>query len=205
MSERPASVRERLDAWREQRADRVDTVRFHHMDALERRAACHEGDVRRLLDERLSVLIDAYAAEVERAACATAPGDDAGVRTPLGMLVDTLAARAAARGADSYPELPVLDDFKRLWTRLRTESQLRESLEQVPANAGPLNSGTLVHRSIALMRDVSPAYLQHFVAYVDALSWMEQMGYGAPAAAEVPPRAPGTARKRATRSRTRQD
>lgn len=203
MSERAASVREQLDAWREQRADRIDPVRFHHMDALERRAARHGGDVRRLLDERLSMLVDAYTAEVERAAD-TAPDAEDDTRTPLGMLVDTLDARAAARGADSYPELPVLDDFRRLWTRLRTESQLRESLEQVPANAGPLNSGTLVHRSVALMREVAPGYLQHFVAYVDALSWMEQMGYGATAAVE-PARAPGAGRKRAARSRARQD
>ncbi len=61
-----------------------------------------------------------------------------------------------------------------------------------------------MHRSIALMRDVSPAYLQHFVAYVDALSWMEQMGYSTPAAAEAP-RAPGSGRKRAAKPRTRQD
>jgi len=202
MSKRTVSVRERLDAWREQRADRLDPVGFHHMDALERRAARHEGDVRRLLDERLSTLVAAYAAKVERATSAPANGGSA--RTPLGPLVDTLAAHAATRGADRYPELPALDDFKELWTRLRTESQLRQSLEQVPANAGPLNSSTLVHRSIALMREVAPGYLQHFVAYADALSWMEQMGYGAPAVAEAP-RAPGAGRKRAAKSRARQD
>jgi hypothetical protein len=94
-------------------------------------------------------------------------------RGPLGRLADELAARSV-----SYPQLPALDDFQKLWSRMRTESQLRQSLEHAPENAGPLNSSALVHRSIALMRDLSPGYLQHFVSYVDDLSSLEQLGHG---------------------------
>jgi hypothetical protein len=54
------------------------------------------------------------------------------------------------------------------------------------------------------MRDVSPGYLQHFVAYADALSWMEQLGPVAPLAADAP-RAPASGRKRAGKPRARQD
>lgn len=204
MSERAATVREQLDAWRELNADRVDPVRFHCMDTLERRAAGREGEVRRLLDERLAALAAAYAAEVERAAAKAAPAETASATSPLRALADLLNDRAASRGTGRYPALPVLDEFRQLWSRLRTESQLQQSLEQVPANAGPLNSGTLVHRSIALMRDVSPGYLQHFVAYADALSWMEQLGPVAPLAADAP-RAPASGRKRAGKPRARQD
>ena len=50
-----------------------------------------------------------------------------------------------------------------------------EPLQQAPADAGPLNSGVLVHRALGLMRSLSPGYLQHFLAYVDALSWLQQM------------------------------
>jgi hypothetical protein len=39
----------------------------------------------------------------------------------------------------------------------------------------PLNSQHLVHRALATMRDTSPAYLQQFVSYVDALLWMDQV------------------------------
>ena len=53
-----------LEAWREQQADRLDPLRFHLMVALERRAASHDGEVRRLLDERLSKLLDGYAADL---------------------------------------------------------------------------------------------------------------------------------------------
>jgi hypothetical protein len=34
----------------------------------------------------------------------------------------------------------------------------------------------LTYRAMALMREVCPDYLQHFVAYTDALSWLEQLG-----------------------------
>ncbi|MNO06406.1 hypothetical protein D3C81_2281670 [compost metagenome] len=31
---------------------------------------------------------------------------------------------------------------------------------------------------MALMQDISPDYLQHFVAYVDVLTWMDQLSGG---------------------------
>ena len=60
-------VRATLDAWREQGADRLDPVRFHRIDALERRAAALEGDARALLDARLATLLEGFAEVVARA------------------------------------------------------------------------------------------------------------------------------------------
>jgi hypothetical protein len=60
-------VRAMLDGWREQRADRLDPVRFHRLDALAKRAAALDGDARALLDARLATLLDAFAAIVARA------------------------------------------------------------------------------------------------------------------------------------------
>jgi hypothetical protein len=65
---------------------------------------------------------------------------------------------------------------------------MRQSLEQVPGNAGPLNSSSLVHRALSLMREVSPGYLKQFLSYVDALSWMEQMNGGAAPTGKDAPR-----------------
>ena len=87
------------------------------------------------------------------------------------VLPQTLARRAP----DAFPELPMLADVRQLWSGLRTESQLRQSLQPAPANAGPLNSSALAHRAIASMRELSPGYLRHFLGYLDALSWMEQL------------------------------
>ena len=44
----------------------------------------------------------------------------------------------------------------------------------MPKNAAPLNSHHLVHRSLTLMRDLSPEYLDRFMSYVDALLWLDQ-------------------------------
>lgn len=189
-------VRAMLDAWHEQRADRLDPVRFHRLDALARRAAALDGDARALLDARLATLLDAFAAIVARAsedvnATATAAACDgahAGAQAPargaLAGLVERLArdAQADRRGID--PEL--IDYFRATWSKVRTEQQYRQSLDQVPRNAGPLNSNSLVHRSLATMRELSPDYLQQFLSYIDALAWLEDLAGGPPPDKDAP-------------------
>ncbi|MGO4331144.1 DUF2894 domain-containing protein [Cupriavidus sp. 2TAF22] len=213
-------ARATLDAWRERGADRLDPIRFHFMDALDRRAAGHGGQARRLLDDRLSKLLKAYGDDLESAArkrgdAAGAPAAPAPARGALGELVEYIASHAtshaagrppadgggaAAReprpGLAAFPELEVLDHFRETWSRLRVSSdrQLRQSQQQVPDNAGPLNSNHLVHRALLLMRELSPGYLQQFLSYVDALSWMEQMNGAGALAGKDAPRA-GNARK----------
>jgi Protein of unknown function (DUF2894) len=216
-------ARAMLDAWRECGADRLDPVRFHFISALARRSADQRGAARRILDDRLASLLDAYAADVERAA-ARAGGVDAGMGLEpalapilpsasaatadnpaiesLAELINYLAGHAsrapAARALDDsrtavpYPELPALDYFREVWSRVRTEKQMRQSLAPVPGNAGPLNSSSLVHRSLSLMRELSPGYLKQFLSYVDTLSWMEQMtGGSAPTGKDTPRSASG--------------
>ncbi|KLD75124.1 DUF2894 domain-containing protein [Xanthomonas hyacinthi] len=186
---------ELIAAWRAQQAERLDPLRLRFIAALARRADAHDGEARRLLQQKLSALLDAYAADLATMPATAnngdsnsdANGDDADAapaatataRSPLGDLLDRFAGGTAndaanARPAPSAP-LPALDDARRLWTELRGRSQLRQSLQQAPAGAGPLNSGVLVHRSLALMRTLSSGYLQHFLAYVDALSWLQQL------------------------------
>ncbi|RQQ58922.1 DUF2894 domain-containing protein [Burkholderia stagnalis] len=210
-------ARAMLDAWREQGADRLDPVRFHLMDALARRAAGHDGDARRLLDARLATLLAGYADIVERGAPNAAdvgippgepargepaPGEPARgepARGALAALVAQLARDAQADRAGIDPAM--IEFFRETWSKVRTEKQYRQALDQVPRNAGPLNSSSLVHRSLSLMRDLSPGYLQQFLSYVDALSWLEDlMGGGAQAEKEAP-RAKGA--KKAARGKTR--
>ncbi|WP_368311919.1 DUF2894 domain-containing protein [Luteibacter sp. CQ10] len=97
----------------------------------------------------------------------------------------------------TYPELPAIEDFRRIWTSVRSESQLRLAHEPVPTDAGPLNSAALVHRAITLMRELSPEYLRHFLSYVDDLSWLEQVHAAKAPAARDTPRAAVVAKKRA--------
>ncbi|CAG9202580.1 conserved hypothetical protein [Paraburkholderia sabiae] len=173
-----------LDAWREQGADAHDPLRFHFIDALARRAAGHDGEARRVLDARLSSLLDAYAADLSGEAQAPEATPCKPSHGPLAGLVDYIANQAtelgvrAPSGSAVHAELQVLDYFRETWSKVSAEKQLRQSFEQVPGNAGPLNSSSLVHRSLSLMRELSPGYLQQFLSYVDALSWMEQLTTG---------------------------
>lgn len=230
---RPGLVdaRAALDAWRASGADRVNPLRFHLIDALDRRAAAYGGQARQRLDERLAGLIQAYQAELTGAGGAAGP--DAlpapPVPGPLAGLVsyidrpapadrlDTGAAPAEAKlpgPADhlardalglraAYPELPLLDEFRALWSRFSADRQVRQSQEQVHKNAGPLNSNQLVHRALSLMRELSPGYLQQFLSYTDALMWMEQMTAASAPAAKEAPRA--SAARKSPRGKSRKE
>ncbi len=216
---RPGLVdaRAALDAWRASGADRVNPLRFHLIDALDRRAAAYGGQARQRLDERLAGLIQAYQAELTGAGGAAgpealpapaqagplaglvsyidrpAPADRPDTDPGAGPAAPGLAGPADHLGRDAlglraaYPELPLLDEFRALWSRFSADRQVRQSQEQVHKNAGPLNSNQLVHRALSLMRELSPGYLQQFLSYTDALMWMEQMtAVSAPAAKEAP-------------------
>ncbi|WP_338641030.1 DUF2894 domain-containing protein [Burkholderia pyrrocinia] len=205
MTEHATPARATLDAWREQGVDRLDPVRFHRIDALERRAAVLDGSARELLDARLAALIEGFAEVVARADEAKAAHDNAEaaagapVRGALADLVERLArdAQADRRGLD--PEL--VDYFRTMWSKVRTEQQYRQSLDQVPRNAGPLNSNSLVHRSLSAMRELSPEYLQQFLSYVDALAWLEDLAGGGAQPEKEAPRAKTV--KKGTRSKSR--
>jgi len=201
-------VRATLDAWREQGADRLDPVRFHRLDALEKRAAAFDGDARALLDARLATLLEGFAQIVARAGEAAAASEtaqasaQAPARGALGGLVEQLArdAQADRRGVD--PEL--IDYFRTMWSKVRTEQQYRQSLDQVPRNAGPLNSNSLVHRSLATMRELSPEYLQQFMSYIDALAWLEDLaGGGAQPDKEAPRAKAAKPARKTTRTKAR--
>ena len=103
-------------------------------------------------------------------------------------------ATAAQARRDAYPDLPALDYFREVWSGLSADRQVRQSQEQVHKNAGPLNSNQLVHRALTLMRELSPGYLQQFVAYTETLTWMEQVTAAATPPAKDAPRA-GAAKK----------
>ncbi|MBB6367733.1 hypothetical protein FHR56_002898 [Xanthomonas sacchari] len=219
----PIAATDRLAAWRTQHAERLDPLRFRFLEALARRTEAQRGKARELLEQKLSALLDAYAAALAATPQNTGDTADAAAHSaqpsPLGALLaehrsaavasasnvatesdaapglgadtgtgtttepltaaaspaDAASSSAAAPARLVAPQLPAVEDARRLWTELRSRSQLRQSLQPAPADAGPLNSGVLVHRALTLMRTLSPGYLQHFLSYVDALSWLQQL------------------------------
>ncbi len=162
----------------------ADAVRARFAQALARRADAHAGAARRVLDERLAALMATPAAAPgEPQAAANAPSQ-------RGALADLVAHAArqkatpvlgsASRPREATPDKAVAPDtrtlqfFQRTWSRLSADQRLAQSRATLPENAGPLNSHHLVHRSLTLMRELSPDYLERFVGYIDALQWLEQ-------------------------------
>ena len=173
------------------------SVRARFAQALARRAQAHAGAARRVLDDRLEALTRALADTDDASADRASPRP---LHGPLGELVahvaraksaPQLAASAKQRDAtaDKTPaaSTPAADPktlqfFKRTWSRLSAEQRLAQSRASLPENAGPLNSQHLVHRSLTLMRELSPEYLERFVGYIDALQWVERSNQAAEAA-----------------------
>jgi hypothetical protein len=154
------------------RPDTASTIRAQLITAVERRAAALDGEAQRMLEGRLAELRALAADASDKAPDASSTPPHPG---PLHELLDHLA-REASPEHTAYPDVPALADFRQLWSTLRADRQLQQSAAHVPVDAGPLNSAALASRAIALMRELSPGYLRSFLAYVDDLAWLEQLG-----------------------------
>lgn len=185
-----------LDAWRARGDDRFDPVRFRFIEAMAQRAAAHEGEARRLLDVRLASLMATYRADLEKGVPEVEAPTEAPLHTALAELMMHIAQLAplppppdaastdgdAVPSLSTAPELKTLSYFRSTWSKLAADQRVTQSLAKVPKNAGPLNTHHLVQRALTLMRDLSPQYLQRFMAHVDALLWIEQVNAAAEAA-----------------------
>lgn len=105
--------------------------------------------------------------------------------TPLGALAGQLSPPQSPGGADRLgeigcvglgPELQAAPYFRATWAKLSANKRVTQALVQAPKNAGPINSHSLVLRSLALMRDISPDYLNRLTSYVDTLLGLDQGG-----------------------------
>ncbi len=195
-----ADVQAVLDALRSGGAAERNPVRFAYLEALARRAAVQPEAVRQALKGKLN------ARAHQLAAPAATPPAEASVEcatSPLSALLADINRFACEQAEEApsttnttslsrvhaVPELRSIACFHETWSRLSGEQQLAETLACAPENAGPLNSQHLVLRSLKLMRDIAPDYLQGFMSHIDTLIWLE---HASPA--KQPPK--GSAKKR---------
>jgi hypothetical protein len=176
--------------------ERLDPLRLHYLERLSARAQTQTGAVQRILEAKLSQAIaefklrleqarstaDATAASASAEAEAQAPTAVAApARESLGDLVRSIAHHAPEPGAatsgdtsGTRTELKSVRQFRNTWSKLSADKQVAKALVQAPKNAGPINSHMLVLRSLALMREISPDYLNRFMTYADSLLCLEQ-------------------------------
>jgi hypothetical protein len=91
--------------------------------------------------------------------------------------------------AGARPELKAVRYFRDTWAKLSVDRQLSHAIDQAPENAGPLNSHYLVLRSLEMMRDISPDYLNRFMSYADTLLCLDRAAERNKPAAKKPARA----------------
>lgn len=165
----------------------ADALRAAVVEAMQRRAAAQQGEARQVIEQRIEQLraapdsAEPMAAHLESAPRGAALGGLSALvdrlgREPVAAVRATAVARPATTPTRAAAPAPLksVSAFKGTWSRLRAEQRLRQALQQVPAQAGPLNSSHLVHQMLREMHQLSPAYLDAFMAHVDTLLRLEQ-------------------------------
>lgn len=183
-----------LASLRQRGADQLSPVDFHYMEALARRMSDQTPNVQRILEGKLQLALAAYQAQCEiaqresavvshQAASAHSTG-----LTLLGQLLGSMAQHTPALESSSWTaasasrtELKSVRNFRSTWSKLSAQKQVSQALGQAPKNAGPINSHMLVLRSLELMRDISPDYLNRFMSYADTLLCLDQTDLSAKA------------------------
>ena len=150
-----------------------DPVRMFFLDALSRRTDAAPDSAKALLQGKLAKALAGLQADFEQSRKEVkAPLDSDAPRNALRELTLSLAPHDHAD--TSRTELKAVRQFRSTWSKLSTQKQLTHALAQAPQNAGPINSHMLVLRSLALMRDISPDYLNRFMSYADTLLCLDQ-------------------------------
>lgn len=192
MTELAQDLSAQLTGLRQAGADLYDPVTVHYLQALLERAAGYQGEVRRLLDARLAQGLQALQLRFEQAQREAPPADASQEHSaPLRELSRYIAqlvpeqlgvsqGGALSSAVGSRPELKSVRHFRNTWSKLSADKQVAKALDQAPKNAGPINSHMLVLRSLALMREISPDYLNRFMCYADALLCLDESGQAKP-------------------------
>lgn len=177
-----------LQALQAEGLHRHDPARFYYLQVLAARVPGQPVAVQEVLLVKLSQAVADYSV-LARSAQSMPPLVPAAERitgpfkrSALAQLNRDLRARteedsAAARdgNARSVSEMKSVRQFAHVWSQISADRQVVDALARGPQNAGPLNSHRLVLRSLALMRTLSPHYLQHFLSQMDTLLALEQM------------------------------
>ena len=184
-----------LELLRQTGAPDFDAVGWHYIEVLTAKTQAHSGTTQTLLqaklDKALGDLLARMAAAKSLGQSAAPTASKAPVSTspsPLGQLLQEMApfsqpapsVPATGKSSNWRAESPRVQQFRKTLSKLSVQKQVSHAIAQAPHNAGPINSHMLVLRSLGLMRELSPDYLNRFMAYVDTLLCLEEAGKAKP-------------------------
>jgi hypothetical protein len=169
-------------------AARLDAVGWHYIEVLSERARRQTGPAQALLNDKLKASLIQFKQRWDDAPKAAKASPPAGVASPspLAALLSDMAQHVPApntapsalsvKPAAWRAESPRVQQFKKQLGKISVQKQVKQAIALAPQNAGPINSHMLVLRSLGLMRDASPDYLNRFITYVDTLLCLEEAG-----------------------------
>jgi len=191
-----ASTAAGLDALRHAGAPTFDAVGWHYIEVLAAKTQTHTGTTQTLLQGKLDKALGDLSARMAAAksqhqapsATTTARLSSSSAPSPLAQLLQALSplaqptpsASAASKPSHWRAESPRVQQFRKTLSKLSVQKQVTQAIAQAPQNAGPINSHMLVLRSLGLMRELSPDYLNRFIAYVDTLLCLDEAGKAKP-------------------------
>ncbi len=157
-------------------AAQLDPVGWHYIQVLAERSRTQTGPVQALLQAKLQ---QALAQLQTRLLAPPNPRllNPRGTPSPLSALLQDMAAPTTKRplspNGQGRLDNPRVEQFRRQLGKISVQKQVTQAIAQAPQNAGPINSHMLVLRSLGLMRDLSPDYLNRFMGYVDTLLFLD--------------------------------
>ena len=176
-------------------AAQFDALTWHYLDLLAQRAEQQQGLAQRMLIEKLEKSLT----ELQRRFALASTTANQNASASDGSYETTTANKALRDGPSPLAELlqamqpqppvanltpsgewqqenPRIQQFRKQLGRISVQKKISKAIAQAPQNAGPINSHMLVLRSLGIMRDVSPDYLNRFMAHVDTLLCLDQAG-----------------------------
>jgi hypothetical protein len=153
-----------------------DPLGWHYIQLLAERTCTQTGPAQVLLQAKLnSALAQLLARLAAQKKLHTPPAHH--TPSPLSTLLRDMAAPSAGRpmspGGHGRMDNPRVAQFRQQLGKISVQKQVTQAIAQAPQNAGPINSHMLVLRSLGLMRDLSPDYLNRFMGYVDTLLFLD--------------------------------
>lgn len=156
----------------------VDAVQWHYIETLAARSRNQSKQAQALLHTKLQAALAHL--DMRMAAANKASVEHAAAKTPspMTLLLQEMAPPPAtlsgkASFLEAHRESPRVQQFRKQLRKISVQKQVSHAIAQAPQNAGPINSHILVLRALGLMRELSPDYLQRFVAYVNTLMVLE--------------------------------
>ena len=167
-----------LQSLRNADAQRLDPARFHYLEVLSRRASAASGALQPILQAKLATALADYsqrmgqAQDLRRTGAQALPNNGLEALAELNHYIRHTTQQGHHHGP--RPELKSVRGFREVWSKIAAIDHMDQAMVRGPENAGPLNPHMLVLRSLALMRQLSPDYLQRFLSHVDSLLWLDQ-------------------------------